>query len=282
MPKHPIDRRSAIRAAATGGIALAAGTIAATVPAASASAAVTAGDDPAIAGLIGSASSQTRAALNGLYAVYRVWNAATSTYPARVAGASNIFIGPSDPGLAMDAQKDVWADPRNTTIDDVVAQMRASGSELRAAARSAVTDLAFTMNPGASTVASQRFGTTPNDLQLLALESAAVSSVQFNGRFPSDWQVATVKAFWLHAAGSGTARLEFAFRVVDTTGVVNTYSTKQTYSTNGVMRANEVVLASRNVKGGALVNGWLVRLPGTLDTIAAPIGVVAIVAERVA
>ncbi|MDR2294668.1 MAG: hypothetical protein LBE05_05640 [Microbacterium sp.] len=251
------------------------------MPVTSASAAVTAADDPAIAGLIGTATSQTRGALNALYPVYRVWDATANAYPARVAGAANIFIGPSDPGLAMDAVVDVWADPRNTTIDDVVAQLRAPGSEAWKAARSTQTEVSFSLDRrGAES--SVHFGTSPNDVQALALDATNISSVQFSGRFPSDWEVATVSAYWLHDSGAGSARMEFAFRVLTSTGIANTYTTKQTYTSAGTMRANQVVFTSRNVAGGGLVNGWLTRLPGSLDTIAAPIGVLAVVAERVA
>lgn len=137
MPKQPMDRRSAIRAAATGGIALAAGTLAATVPATSASAAVTAADDPAIAGLIGTATSQTRGALNALYPVYRVWDAVANTYPPRVAGVVNIFVGPN-PGLLMQ-DADLWADPNLIAIDDVTAAMSTVGSPLRTVTQSFVT-----------------------------------------------------------------------------------------------------------------------------------------------
>src|SRR5690349_6485350 len=109
VPKQPIDRRAAIRAAALGGIAVASGTIAGTVSAsvtssASAASALSARtmstgvDDPVIAGLIVAAASETRKALNAGFTVYRLWDEATNAYPDRVAGASNVFIGPHDPG----------------------------------------------------------------------------------------------------------------------------------------------------------------------------------------
>ncbi len=132
MVSSPIDRRSAIKAAATGGIALAAGTIAGTVPAASAAAADT--DDAAIAAVIETPSSLTRGALNALYPVYRVWDDVASAYPARIPGALNIFFGPVHPGLLMEPSTDYWATPEATTLAHVeAALLDASSGLLRAA-----------------------------------------------------------------------------------------------------------------------------------------------------
>lgn len=130
MATDPIDRRSAIKAAAAGGIALAVGTIAATVPATSAAAADT--TDGAIATAVGTTNSLTRGALNALYPAYRVWNAATQAYPARIPNATNIFFGPVHPGLGMTAA-DYWANPEATTLAQVeAALLDASSGVLRA------------------------------------------------------------------------------------------------------------------------------------------------------
>lgn len=77
-------------------------------------------NDAAIAGAIGTDLSATQGALNSRYTVRRVWTG--SAYPPRVSGASNIFIGPTDPGLAMDPDEDVWANPDAITLADVEAE----------------------------------------------------------------------------------------------------------------------------------------------------------------
>lgn len=93
-------------------------------------------NDTAVSEYVTAADSDTKAALNGLYPVRRVWDG--SAYPPRIAGAVNLFIGPIDPGLLMHPE-DLWADPNFVTLDDVTAAMSTPGTALRTVTQSFVT-----------------------------------------------------------------------------------------------------------------------------------------------
>lgn len=81
--------------------------------------------------------SAIRAPLDDLYPIRLLWDSVTSTYPPRVPGAVNIFLGPVNPGLAMDPVMDSWDNPDGTTIDEIVAEVQDTASPLNAAVRTA-------------------------------------------------------------------------------------------------------------------------------------------------
>lgn len=83
--------------------------------------------------------SALRVPLDALYPVYRMWDDVAGTYPERVPGAANWFIGPVSPGLAMDPESDRWENPDGTTLDEIVAEVQDVTSPLNAAVRTAAT-----------------------------------------------------------------------------------------------------------------------------------------------
>lgn len=81
----------------------------------------------ALQGEAADGTSPLHAALNAFYPVFRVWDGAA--YPAREAGACNIFIGPVDPQPIMGAV-DFWARSDVTTLAAVAAGIRDSSSDI--------------------------------------------------------------------------------------------------------------------------------------------------------
>lgn len=90
-------------------------------------------NDEAVAEYVSAFDSQTKLALNADYPIRLVWDGAA--YPPRVPNAVNIFFGPEDPGLLMDAASDFWAKSDATTLDAVVTEMLTNGSALNEAAK---------------------------------------------------------------------------------------------------------------------------------------------------
>lgn len=91
------------------------------------------GSDAEFATYVGAPGSNTRGALNAEYTVRRLWDG--TAYPARAAGAVNLFVGPENPGAGMDPVMDLWANPDGTTLDEVLAEVQDTASPLRAAVK---------------------------------------------------------------------------------------------------------------------------------------------------
>lgn len=84
-------------------------------------------------------ASAVRAPLDALYPVRLLWDPVTETYPDRVPGAVNFFLGGPYPGLAMDPAVDYWVNPDGATIDEIIAEIQDVSSPLRAAVKTATT-----------------------------------------------------------------------------------------------------------------------------------------------
>lgn len=84
-------------------------------------------NDTAFATYLSSPETETRTAADAVYVVYRRYVEGVG-YPARIAGACNVFFGPVDPGLAMDPVSDRWEDPATMTVPQLVALLLDSSS----------------------------------------------------------------------------------------------------------------------------------------------------------
>lgn len=85
------------------------------------------GNDEAFATYLSAPDTQTRAAADAVYIVYRLYDEVTG-YPIRIPGACNVFLGSVDPGLAMDPVYDRWYDPATLTLHQLIALLLDSSS----------------------------------------------------------------------------------------------------------------------------------------------------------
>lgn len=92
-----------------------------------------AANDEAFATYLSAPDTQTRAAADAVYIVYRIYVAGVG-YPTRIPGACNVFLGPVDPGLAMDPAMDFWANPGAVTLAQVEAALLDASSGIVQAA----------------------------------------------------------------------------------------------------------------------------------------------------
>lgn len=90
-------------------------------------------NDEAFASYLSAPDTQTRAAADAVYIVYRIYVPGVG-YPDRIPGACNVFLGPVDPGLAMDPTMDFWENPATVTLAQVVAALLDSSSAVLQAA----------------------------------------------------------------------------------------------------------------------------------------------------
>ncbi|UGS27569.1 hypothetical protein K8F61_05110 [Microbacterium resistens] len=164
-------------------------------------------NDAAVAAYVLAVDSATKAALNGDYPVKRVWDG--TAYPARVPGATNLFIGPVDPGLAMTSD-DVWADPAVTTIAEVVAAILDPSSAMRAAIQTAV------VAPSVSIPLTLRNGESAQYTVVNGIPGfygwncpqGAQNRLAGTVKIPQGWNTAAVRIFYIPAvSGSGNLRL---------------------------------------------------------------------------
>lgn len=223
MADTPIDRRSAIKAAAARGAALAAGTIAVSVPVSFATA-TAAADDAALAAAVESAQSRTRGALNRLFPVFRVWDDVADAYPPRIPGAVNIFFGPVPPGPLMDAAMDYWATPDSTTLDEVISEIQNASSRLNAAVRTATTaevvefkatDLAPVDNRAPKMGTLSGAADLSMGVPVLAFGDDRVEVAGATWRTPVGWSACRVYIDWGHNVASiGTPQVSWQARLV--------------------------------------------------------------------
>lgn len=161
-------------------------------------------NDTLTASLVDDTASATRTSLNNLFLVYRLYSG--TSYPARVPGAVNVFLGPVDPGLAM-AAGDYWANPGLTTLPAVVAAVQDTGSDLRKAIQAdsiyvPVTDLV----PEDSGVATFTIlGSSPNQRGGRVMPSTGVTRLLGGIKVPNTWVSFRVVPHWQHTTASPTA-----------------------------------------------------------------------------
>lgn len=164
-------------------------------------------NDTVTAGLVANPASATRGGLNGLYLVYRAWNG--TSYPTRVSGAVNVFLGPTDPGLLMSGS-DYWANPATTTLPAVTAAILDTSSPAFAAVqtvtRGDVVDIPLTPR-NTDTVPYMATGVSGASLYGWQMGPDVISGVGGTVSIPYGWNVARVRAtFVTSAAGAGDIR----------------------------------------------------------------------------
>lgn len=142
--------------------------------------------------------------------VARIWTG--SSYPARINGVTNIFFGPTDPGLLMNSD-DYWAVSGTTTMPEVVSQALDTSSGLYSAIRSAAANTRMIpLNLQVRTASGIEFVTAGSDPKFAgySFPSGATSSVYASTTIPLDWENARVRVRYMRSAsGSGNIRLSF-------------------------------------------------------------------------
>ncbi len=209
------------------------------------------------------------------YMVYRVWNGVE--YPPRIAGALNCFVGASNPGLLMSGN-DIWANPDVTTLSAVAAAMANPASDLHKNTLKAVnTTVDLNIGPAVADMVMGSYGTAPNIIYAWDLVDSGTVSVRFTGKIPPDWNVATLRVWWIHETGTGlAARLNLGFRIATAAGVLSEHTLTADRPSVGPMMVNTSDLANRAITPDSLISGTITRLAdaGT-DTIVARVGIIA-------
>lgn len=122
-------------------------------------------NDAAFATYLSTPNTETRIAADAVYIVYRLYVEGVG-YPARIPGACNVFLGPVDPGLAMDPVKDRWEDPATLTVPQLVALLLDSSSAALQASETRSKE----------TIAANRFGSVDNRPPTMSSLSASANS----------------------------------------------------------------------------------------------------------
>lgn len=175
--------------------------------AAAAAQAVGTTNDTVTSGLVSNTASATRVALNGLYLTYRLWNG--TAYPTRVAGTVNIFLGPTDPGLAM-GSGDYWANPAVTTLDSVTAAILDTSTPAYSAVQTVTNGNSVTIpvhTRSGETVPYQSVGISGSGLYGWQLDESTDEGLSGDIRIPYGWNTARARIIFVtSAAGSGDVR----------------------------------------------------------------------------
>ncbi|UDL16442.1 hypothetical protein SEA_ZOOMAN_201 [Microbacterium phage Zooman] len=146
----------------------------------------------------------TDANLKGTYLVYRIKSG--SSYPARIPGAVNVFIGDTDPGLAM-AENDYWANPSATTIAAVAAAILDTGSDIRKAIQndSIYIPASDLWAEDGNTATPTILGTSPNQRFARVLPNNVVSRLFSGAKIPNTWNTIRVRPHWQHTTSSAVS-----------------------------------------------------------------------------
>lgn len=229
--------------------------------------------DAGIAAYVAAVETATRAALNGSFLNYVAWTG--STYPPRVAGAVNVFIGPVDPGLSMSGN-DLWTNPDTATMSEIIAAMLDSSSPLYQATRATLPATVQPMQTHQGANLIEQFGTAhPALVWAPALQKGGTNGIRVTGRIPDGWGSARFCYRFIHDAPSGTAvRLNSYFTVAGEYGIEVSYTTTTDITGVNRMRLRTVSIPGVAGSGGQLFSGAIVRLSdASTDTVAGPVGI---------
>jgi hypothetical protein len=142
------------------------------------------------------------------------------TYPARVAGTTNIFIGDTNPGAAMDTTVDVWANPAFTTIDTVVSQANTPSTALNTAIRNVSGGNSIWVSASdahrpdtplvmLSDETSQSGYIADLFVPVLALDDGVGRGLYAVVNTPPGWTTALFDIYWTHLSTSRTGNIRF-------------------------------------------------------------------------
>lgn len=197
--------------------------------------------DTGVATLV-SEGTATPAALAERYVVRRVWDG--TAYPARVEAATNVFVGPVDPGLAMDPEMDLWAQPDTVTLADVTAELSDTQSALRAATLAAaagtkmfVSHTEFTPITPDERPSRGEIGPDPRLAGWLLPGYGPTSRVGAELRTPAGWSSLRVFVLWAHSTASPDVSQSVRWEVIAahlTDGTPFTSGSQSRYGTSTV------------------------------------------------
>lgn len=135
------------------------------------------------------------------------------TYPTRIAGAMNIFKGDTDPGLAMDPDKDLWANPNLTTLDSVAASAETNGTPLNLAIKSANNGNSLWVTAGDVGFLDAdvtRGLLTSGGFPALFLPPALPRSMRTMVNLPAGWSSVWFDIYWTHQSASHAATIRWS------------------------------------------------------------------------
>lgn len=239
-----------------------------------------------IPGEVSDAASATRAQLDALYSVYLLWNG--SAYPARVAGALNIFYGTTDPGLLME-DNDRWDAGNATSIQAVTDAMSDTGSALYAATMFAASTNAvpIQLTPLAgSTLERVALGVSPNRVLAWKLPDNVSSTLYASVPVPVLWTQVRVRIRWTQPGVGVTGNIRWTCDITPYETGVEASAGVHLESSQSVPAANvikEAVFAGPVVSLGGGVAIALGRLGGSgADTALTDLQIIDVKLERVA
>lgn len=228
--------------------------------------------DEGVAAYVAAVETATRAALNGSFLNYVLWDG--SRYPTRVPGAVNVFIGPTDPGLAMSGS-DLWTNPGTVTMSEVVAAMRNPSHPLYEATKATrLTEVQpLQILQGVNLIADFGAG-QPNVVSATALAKGGNVGLRISGRIPDEWGSARLRFRWVHDSATGTdARLNIRYAVMGESGIEVSYTTTSDFTAQRMI-PRSISVSGIAGGGGRLFSGAIVRLSdASTDTITGPIGI---------
>lgn len=142
------------------------------------------------------------------------------SYPTRVAGVTNIFIGDTNPGAAMDSDVDVWANPDFTTIDTVVSQANTPSSALNTAIRdvsggnSVWVSASDSHRPDTSLVllddeTGESGYVADLFVPVLSLPDGVGRGLYATVNMPPGWTTALFDIYWTHLSSSHAGNIRF-------------------------------------------------------------------------
>lgn len=228
--------------------------------------------DQGVAAYVAAMETATRAALNGAFLNYLVWDG--NKYPSRVAGAVNVFIGAVDPGLAR-TEDDLWTNPDTATMSEIIAAMRNPSHPLYEATKATrLTEVQpLQILQGVNLIADFGAG-QPNVVSATALAKGGNVGLRISGRIPDEWGSARLRFRWVHDSATGTdARLNIRYAVMGESGIEASYTTTSDFTAQRMI-PRSISVSGIAGGGGRLFSGAIVRLSdASTDTITGPIGI---------
>ena len=223
----------------------------------------------------------------GIFMARRVWNG--TSYPARISGTTNIFIGDTNPGGSMDAAQDLWANPNLTTLDTVATAATTQGSALNQGIKEVLGSTSVFI--GSTELAKFDSDVTFSLLDttyvpVLSLPPSYNRSLRAVITIPAGWNTMRFDVFWTHSSSShtNTIRWNASVTVLDLTEQIPTSSTSSTSYTAAVNGVDPAKLWSTTLPttlsvnpAGGLVSVAISRVGASSeDTFSNPISVLGI------
>lgn len=229
---------------------------------------------------------------NGKYIVHRVWNGVS--YPARIAGAVNAFIGPDDPGLAM-SENDFWARDDYVTLAQIASELANPASPVAVSAfANAVPDSIFLTAEDFAPIDSRPATKSNYDPTGTAISAPAWffdNGVQrYVGtifQVPKGWNSAYLELLFAHNSAAAVAgNISFYARMgsVDVGSNIGTVPAGETVAVNAaaqkvIQKTTHMLAAPAAVSASRLMKITIAR-NGNTDTFAYPTGLIGVLVKR--